>query len=461
MRHGIGKVFGCFVVVFVIFALGVGEGKAFTMLDGNFELKGYVRNVTAVRTEEPKGGLGGEQFSKGEVEFCGTTLNLDGTYKFTPNFRAFARWRGSYDASFDFKGQDRFPEAVVDDQRLKNEVRELFVDYKKGSLFLRLGKQLVVWGEADALRLADLVNPLDASFHFGQLSPEDARIALPMVRAIYGLTLDTDLEFIWAPVTFVPQKFSGKGTYWEVPGTGIGGMPEKDYPTNINNGSVGGKLKTRLSGIDVSFFDYYRRLDTPSLELTSTGPMFIHPFVNSLGTTFNTFSNKFEAIIRGEAVYNQNEPQMDFTKPNYISKKNSFAALIGIDRPTMLPISPDSTMLSFQVYHKRILDVDPSTITFGNSMHPGEKPYQTLLTFLFAPVYNFLIPNSTVSPQLFVEYDVEKSGIIQPSVGLKYGDNLNVSLGYTKFYGTKGGRGVVNSVVDRSEAYIDVKYSFM
>lgn len=461
MRHGIGRLLGIFVAASGVFFLGIGEGKAFTLLDGNFELKGYIRNITAVRTEEPKGGLGGDQFKKNEVEFCGTTLNIDAEYRLSPEWKVYGRWRGSYDASFDFKGQDKFPQEVVDDQRVKNQVRELFVDYKKGPLLVRVGKQLVVWGEADALRLADLVNPLDASFHFGQLSPEDARIALPMVRAIYGLTLDTDLEFIWAPVSFVPQKFSGKGTYWEYPGAGIGGFPEKDYPTNINNGSVGGKIKTKLAGIDLSLFDYYRRLDAPSLEITSLGPMFVHPFVNSTGLTFNASSSRLGTVFRGEAVYNRDEPQMDMTKPNFISKKNSVAALIGIDRPTLLPISPDSTMLSFQAYHKRVLDVDPTTVTFGNTSHPGEKAYQTLFTFLFAPTYNFLIPNSTVSPQLFVEYDVEKSGIIQPSVGVKYGDNLNIAVGFTKFFGTKGGRGVVDPFVDRSEAYIDVKYSFM
>ncbi|HYN74436.1 MAG TPA: DUF1302 family protein, partial [Candidatus Methanoperedens sp.] len=201
-RGGIG--FWFFVLAGLIFCSR--SSFAYTLLDGNFELKGFVRNITAVRTEDPKGGLGGDQFKSGEVELSKSFLQLEGTYTVSPSLKVYSRWRGDYDASFDIKGQDKFPQAVVDDQRLGNEIRELYVDIRQGPLFLRLGKQQVVWGESDGLRLADIINPLDFRWHYFLEDWQDIRQGIPMVRAIYGLAAKTDLEFVWAPVTFKPAK---------------------------------------------------------------------------------------------------------------------------------------------------------------------------------------------------------------------------------------------------------------
>ncbi|HBO69089.1 MAG TPA: hypothetical protein DD658_02675 [Deltaproteobacteria bacterium] len=109
-----------------------GSSFAYTLLEGNFELKGFLRNITAVRTENPKGGLGGDQFKSGDVELSKSFLQVEGTYTVSPSLKVYSRWRGDYDASFDFKGQDKFSQAVVDDQRLNNEIRELFVDIRQG-----------------------------------------------------------------------------------------------------------------------------------------------------------------------------------------------------------------------------------------------------------------------------------------------------------------------------------------
>ncbi len=76
-------------------------------------------------------------------------------------------WRGRYDAVYDIRGDYRdrdynrgdfeFPEGKTP--------RELFFDVGFGgalkNLSLRIGKQQVVWGEADLFRSLDVVNPLD------------------------------------------------------------------------------------------------------------------------------------------------------------------------------------------------------------------------------------------------------------------------------------------------------------
>ncbi|MBI5905987.1 MAG: hypothetical protein HZB86_10670 [Deltaproteobacteria bacterium] len=452
---------GSLVLAFAVLFFYSSSASGYTLLDGNFELKGFVRHITAVRTENPKGGLGGDQFKSGEVELSKSFLQVEGTYTVNPGLKVYSRWRGAYDASFDFKGQEKFPPAVVDDQRLENEIRELYVDVRRGPLFVRLGKQQVVWGESDGLRLADIINPLDFSWHYFLEDWQDIRQGLPMIRAIYGVAPKTDLELVWAPVSFKPAKWAGVGTFWEFPGAGIGGIPEKKYDTNVRNGSVGGKVKTTLgSGLDVSLYDYYHRFEMPSPELSSTGLEFAHPFVNSIGGTFNVFADPVKTVFRGEAVYNQDEPHTDFTKPNFISKKNTIAFMLGADRPTYLPINSESSFLSFQVFYKQVLSPDDTTIMFGDSAAPGKKDSQTMISGFISTPYTYLIPNAILTPSFFVFYDVIGAGWMRPMVNLKYGDNFSVSLAWNKFWGHKDGRGFFDPFSDRSEAYIDLKYSF-
>ena len=459
------------LLVFAFVFLTSSSVFAYTLLDGNFELKGYVRNITAMRTENPHGGLGGDQFKRGDIELSKSFLQVEGTYTVSPNFKVHSLWRGDYDASFDFKGQDKFPQAVVDDQRLGNEIRELYADVRQGPLFLRLGKQQVVWGESDGLRLADIINPLDFRWHYFLEDWQDIRQGLPMARAIYSVASKTDLEFVWAPVTFKPAKWAGKGTYWEFPGAGIGGLPEKEYDTNINNGSVGGKIKTTLgSGFDVAVYDYYHRFEMPTLTMPNpidpTTWHFIHPFVNSVGATFNVFADPVKTVFRGEAVYNRDEPMNDFTKlaTGFVSKKNTIAFMLGADRPTYLPINSESSFLSAQVFYKQVLSQDDTTVMFGDSAGaaPGgkKKDAQTMLSFAISTPYVYLIPNGVLTPSFFIFYDVIGSGWARPMVNLKYGDNFSVSLAYNKFWGHPDGRGYFDPFSDRSEAFVDVKYSF-
>ena len=77
------------------------------------------------------------------------------------------------------------------------ELRELFVDFELGEMQARVGKQQVVWGQADGLRILDVVNPL--SFREFILPDfEDRRIPLWMVNAEVPVG-EATLQILWIP----------------------------------------------------------------------------------------------------------------------------------------------------------------------------------------------------------------------------------------------------------------------
>jgi len=74
----------------------------------------------------------------------------------------------------------------------RDALREAYVDSQLGDWSLRTGKQQVVWGTADGMKLLDMINPTDYS-EMAQNQMEDSRIPVWMVNA--EKTLEDGSEF--------------------------------------------------------------------------------------------------------------------------------------------------------------------------------------------------------------------------------------------------------------------------
>ena len=74
-------------------------------------------------------------------------------------------------------------------------LREAYVDAEYGDWQLRTGKQQVVWGTADGMKLLDMMNPTDYT-EMAQNQMEDSRIPVWMFSAETVLANDTDLQMV-------------------------------------------------------------------------------------------------------------------------------------------------------------------------------------------------------------------------------------------------------------------------
>jgi len=86
-------------------------------------------------------------------------------------------------------------------------LREFYVSYFGDKFLLRVGKQQIGWGEADGLRIMDVINPLDVRRDFAFYDTEgyeEVRIPKWMVKTEFytgnfGPILDTSVELYWNP----------------------------------------------------------------------------------------------------------------------------------------------------------------------------------------------------------------------------------------------------------------------
>jgi hypothetical protein len=161
----------------------------------------------------------------------------------------FAFYRPWYDAYGTLKnkgrakpGTDRhnYTHYQLQQQFFRNDLREYYAQLNFTDNFsMRVGKQQVIWSEADALSGTDVTNPVDASFHgvYGAESPEDTRRNIRMVKFNYILpdmfkTANNEIEAFW-----IPGDFQGSGIRvatdprnpWVAPAV-LG----KNFPLNIN-----------------------------------------------------------------------------------------------------------------------------------------------------------------------------------------------------------------------------------
>ncbi len=97
---------------------------------------------------------------------------------------------------------------------------EAYVDIIKGPWQFRIGKQIVIWGQLDIARVADVVNPLDLRKGVpGVDTWEEVKRGIWMIRGFYQSQLPGNLlfEFIFNPGDFRQIEIPYEGTHYGAP----------------------------------------------------------------------------------------------------------------------------------------------------------------------------------------------------------------------------------------------------
>ena len=111
-----------------------------------------------------------------------------------------ARISGSaaYDAAYDINGRDSYTDDVQDNYIYEAEILETYVQGSVSKyLDVKAGRQVVVWGKLDNLRVTDVLNPLNLR-ELGATDIEDLRLPVTMVK-INGYVFNWTLTGIAIP----------------------------------------------------------------------------------------------------------------------------------------------------------------------------------------------------------------------------------------------------------------------
>jgi hypothetical protein len=194
--------------------------------------------------------------SENVTAFVSGNLNFDWAY---PILRNDSDWT---DKRFD-KSRNKL---MVFDE-FETMLKEAHITYTAGDFVFRVGKQIVVWGETDGVRLLDQINPQDNRRGISDVKFETTIIPIWLLKAEYfpkwmqsSLISDFAAEFIFNPnLQFIGNKNFGPGNdehgIWGLdlvgPGVRIGSFDSSiDEPSNGSSEGYeyGVRLKSNMLG---------------------------------------------------------------------------------------------------------------------------------------------------------------------------------------------------------------------
>lgn len=319
-------------------------------------------------------------------------------------------------------------------EALDVELREFYLDGEIGDVFLRLGKQQVVWGQADGLKVLDIVNP--QSFREFVLPDfDDSRIPLWTVKAEVPVSDAVTLEFVWVP----------DPTYHDIPDVGAAyaftsprlvptptpGVPVTVLPADRPNRFVadsdgGARLTAFLGGWEASLNYFYHYTDAPVLRRV-IGPMGItassgYERTHMIGGTFNNAFGNF--VVRGEVGYSTDKFYLtrDVTDADGIAQSGELSFVIGVDWTGL-----SNTFISGQFFETIILSDAPGVV---------QDRVDNFVTFYAQRTFRNEIFTANA---LVIQSLNDGDGVIEGELTYELRDNVELFAGADIFYGKSRG----------------------
>jgi hypothetical protein len=398
----------------------------------------------------------------------------------------------------------------------RNRLFQAFVDWEQGPVFLRFGRQNLVWGETDVFRLLDNINPIDNGFGGFFIDLDERRVPLNMLRGSISLgTLGPfDQAFIEMygvvdnTVAFIPG--APRGSPWAPPL----GPPTGQTLTNLIGPSNGfddmrGGGRFVFNYLDYTFTaaSYVTMLDTQAVRFRGAraeDPGYVPGGVSVItadqyaprvwvnGASMTTALPSLKSVLRSEFAYFRDEALFrgpvagkfpgKGTTPEYVSgflgpvlsgqfdtvtRKDTMGFSVGWDMNQYVRfLNPNQTFFfSTQVFWRHIFDHDPLQALPvpepNNQTRVVPVPQdQILQTLLINTTYNVKAPFTDttlqVTPGYNMFYDWQGMILFQPSVRFVR-DPWRFIVDYTTI-NSGVFRNQIGLVRDRSNVRMQIEY---
>ena len=310
------------------------------------------------------------------------------------------------------------------------ELREAFIDTEIGSTFLRIGKQQVVWGQADGLKVLDVLNP--QSFREFILDDfEDSRIPLWTVNAEIPIG-DVFLQLLWIPDNTYDDIPEAGATYAftsplivpEIPP----GIPVTISPLDrpddfFGDSDVAAKLSAFVGGWDLSLNYAWHYFDRPVTrrEISTTG-ITVQQNYERTHLLGGNFSNVFgDFTVRGEVGYSSDRFFLtnDVRDEDGVVHTGELAYVLGLDYQGWR-----DWFVSTQIFQSIVTDPDRGLV------RDTEETTATLLA------RRDFMNEALQAEVLFIHSLNRGDGVLQASVGYDWHSNIRLKVGADIFYGT-------------------------
>lgn len=358
-----------------------------------FELDGRFSSTLGFRT----GGEGGASLRD-------LLLDLEGSWEWGDGWKLRAL------------GRARFEDRLEPEPFRELDLRELVLTRRAPAYTLKLGRQQVVWGKADGLRLLDVINPLDLR-EFLLDDYTDSRIPLWMVNAevFHG---DQAFQLLVIPDLAFDRLAAPGGEFFAFPtppGLPVTVQPLDEPSGKPENWEYGLRWSTRAGRLDLTVNAFSGWNNTPGL-LPRPSPAGLELTPRAFRSRLLGASGDLPlgpAVLRFEATLTDDDPRPIATSDGLgaFLRQRVWRHVLGLDWIR------HGWLISPQWFEERVLGADPRLT--GDTR-------QRFLTLLVRQTFR----QDRLTLQVFSAYGFEHRDIwLSPRLTYRFFGRLELAVG--------------------------------
>ncbi len=388
----------------------------------------------------------GESSNRWQTQKLQSLLSLEGVGELPGDVRYTLIPKVYFDAQDEIDPDDEKPDSyssyngpLYSDSHTRVELSEAYIDMDLLGGYWRVGKQQVVWGQADGVKVLDKVNPQKFS-EFILDVPEDSRIPLWMINAEFPVSMDMSLQAIVIPdLSF--HEMADRNAAYAITSPELAPRIPDGQPVTMEaierppgeRWEYGLRWSMFVSGWDVRvnylnhYHDsavHYRRLDGQTWVIA---PRYERSDLLGL-----TASNAFgDVTLRTEVGYASDTFHLTQNLDNNVGANlnesgvhasEELSSVIGLDYQGF-----SNTLLSYQWFQSRLLSYHPHIVRRKQSHRHSVLLRRDAL-------------NDTLHMSLFVLHNNDYGdGMMQSRLEYQLEDNIDLWLAADWFYGDQLG----------------------
>lgn len=396
-----------------------------------------------------KTAYGYKEHEVNSIEYSGinqaqTSIYLQVDGKLSDNWKMRVSGDAFYDAIYDLK-DDNYNDDILDAYQTQLRFDDVYVQGRIGNdIDLKIGRQIVVWGKSDSIRITDVINPTDNRLP-AMTDIEDLRLPTTMAKLDYYLG-SWNLSAMAIAESRIMTEAAPRSEFFPVDNIFTGAILPNPFMELVEPESSQENMQYAFaangifSGWDLSF--YASRVYDSKWHIE--GSKRIVSQIDMLGSAINIATGSW--LLKSEVAYIDG---IKYNNPT-IDAKSRLDVLIGFDY-----MGIKDTVLSLELANRHIFDHEEIMSSVDGKDFVDENEYQTAMRATRSFANDSINASALVSmfgssweyggfARIWVEYDLMDA--VVANVGLV--DYID------------GDKPFTSAISDNDRVFADITYSF-
>jgi len=401
-----------------------------------------------------KTSAGYKHHKEGGVEYLGinqaqTSLYLQLESRLSDDWKFRISGDMFYDAIYDIYSHNEYSRDILDDYRTQFRLDETYIQGRVTSnIDVKVGRQIVIWGKSDSIRVTDVINPLDNRL-LGMTDIEDLRLSVAMVKLDYYIG-EWNFSFMAIGESRIMLEATPRSEFFPVDSI-FSASPDpflhlKKPSNSFDEMQYGVAVNGIFSGWDLSFYgahvlDQKWHFDHVQGTIPIADINRVINTIDMLGSAVNIASGSW--LLKSEVAY-----LSGVAYNSTADEKNRLDVLMGFDYSGFR-----DTVISLEVANRHIFGYEVQMKNQADYVKKDELQTAIRLTKSFS---NDTIDLSALLNMFGSKW--ESGGFARVWVDYEIVDALSVNCGVVDYIG--GDKPFTEAIKNNDRVFAEISYSF-